>query len=232
MLSIAEALEDGALFAPWFDGESWAVWRAILKAAFCLPMTAAEIELFRLVAERDPPRRRVREVWIIAGRRAGKDSIASAIAAWFGIQDYSWPLRPGERASVMCLAVDRTQARIVLNYTRAYFERIPMLRELVTREVADGFELNTGADVSVMSSNFRSVRGRSVALAILDECAFWRSEESSSPDIEVYGALVPGLATIPGAMLIGMSSPHRRAGRRPFGVPAVPRTVRPMAACP
>jgi hypothetical protein len=212
MIPITAALDDPALFGPWFSGESWAVWRAILKAAFCLPMTEAEIELFRSVAERDPPKRRVRELWINAGRRAGKDSVASAIAAYFGIQDYAGNLRPGERASVMCLAADRTQARIVLNYCRAYFERIPMLSELVTREVADGFELSTGADVSVMSSNFRSVRGRSIALAILDECAFWRSEESASPDTEVYGALVPGLATIPGSMLIGISSPHRSAG--------------------
>jgi hypothetical protein len=212
MISITEALEDEALFAPWFKGDSWSVWHAVLKAAFALPMDDLEIERFRSVAGRDPPARRVRELWIVAGRRAGKDSIASLIAAWCGIRDYSGLLRPGERASVMCLAVDRTQARLVLNYTRAYFERIPMLRELVTREVADGFELSTGADVSVMSSNFRSVRGRSIALAILDECAFWRSEESASPDTEVYGALVPGMATIPGSMLIGISSPHRRVG--------------------
>jgi hypothetical protein len=112
----------------------------------------------------------------------------------------------------MCLAVDRAQAKIVLNYTRAYFDRVEMLRSLVTQETADGFGLSTGAEISVMTGNFRSVRGRSVALAILDECAFWRSEESASPDVETYGALVPGLATIPGSLLIGMSSPHRRAG--------------------
>ncbi len=33
---------------------------------------------FRTIAERDPPRKRVREFWIIAGRRAGKDSIATS----------------------------------------------------------------------------------------------------------------------------------------------------------
>jgi hypothetical protein len=28
------------LFRHWFDGPSWDVWRVVLKAAFCLPMTA------------------------------------------------------------------------------------------------------------------------------------------------------------------------------------------------
>jgi hypothetical protein len=204
------AITDG----PWFSGPSWAVWRAILKAAFALPMSETEVELFRSVAERDPPKQRVRELWIVAGRRAGKDSIASLIAAWFGaFVNYDGFLRPGELASVMCLACDRQQAKIVLGYSRAYFERLEMLRGLVTRETADGLELSTGSELTVMSSNFRSVRGRSIALGIMDELAFWRSEEgSASPDVETYGALVPGLATIPGSMLIGMSSPYGRAG--------------------
>ena len=47
---------------------------------------------------------------------------------------------------------------------------------------------------------------------ILDECAFWRDESSASPDVETYSALVPGMATIPGAMLVGISSPYRRGG--------------------
>jgi hypothetical protein len=44
-----------------------------LKAAFALKMGSEELALFRAVAERDPPKKRVRELWVIAGRRAGKD---------------------------------------------------------------------------------------------------------------------------------------------------------------
>jgi hypothetical protein len=35
---------------------------------------------------------------------------------------------------------------------------------------------------------------------------------TANPDVEVYAALVPSLATLPGAMLIGISTPYRRAG--------------------
>src|SRR5208283_812206 len=103
----------------WFRGPSWDAWRAVLKGAFAEPMTAEELKLFHLVAERDPPRKRVRELWIIAGRRAGKDSVASAIQAYFSAcANYEGLLRPGEVASVMCLAVDRDQAKIELRYVK------------------------------------------------------------------------------------------------------------------
>jgi hypothetical protein len=44
---------------------------------------------------------------------------------------------------VLCLACDRAQARIVLNYIRGYFAKIPMLAALVERETAEGLDLTT-----------------------------------------------------------------------------------------
>ena len=80
------------------------------------------------------------------------------------------------------------------------------------RETADGVELTTGAELDVLASNFRNVRGRSIACVVMDEVAFWRSESTANPDVETYQALVPSLATIPGSMLVGISTPYRRAG--------------------
>jgi hypothetical protein len=128
-----------------------------------------------------------------------------------------WPakvvrLRRGERATVMCLACDRDQARIVLDYTRAYFEAIKYLKRMVKRERASGLELSNGVDVAVHTNDFRAVRGRAILCAILDECAFWRDERFAAPDIETYNAIVPGTATLPGSMIIGISSPHKKSG--------------------
>ena len=213
MIDIVQALDDANLFGPWFSGPSWAVWKAVLKGAFRLEMDEDELKLFRTVAQRDPPRRRVRELWVVAGRRAGKDSVASAIAAFAaGFVDYLPVLRPGEATSVMCLATDKLQADIVRKYAQSYFSEIPLLRGLVKRETSDGLDLKTGAELSVLASNFRGVRGRSIACVILDEVAFWRSELTANPDTETYAALVPSLATLPGAMIVGISTPYRRAG--------------------
>jgi hypothetical protein len=99
-----------------------------------------------------------------------------------------------------------------LNYTRSYFSDIPMLRSMVQRETKTGFELSNGVDITVATSDFRAVRGRPVLLAILDELAFFRDENSASPDIELYNALRPALASLPGSRIIGISSPYRKSG--------------------
>jgi hypothetical protein len=213
VIDIVDAMNNPALFEPWFRGDSWDGWRTILKAAYALPMTAAEIEFFRAVAERDPPEQRVRELWIVVGRRGGKDSIASLIAAHSAaLFDQQDKLRPGERALVACLATDKDQAKIVLNYTKSYFSDVDLLTNMVGRTTATGFELKNSVDVSVLTNNFRAVRGRPVLCAILDEIAFWRDESSATPDEETYKAIRPALASIPGSMIVGISSPYRKSG--------------------
>ena len=68
-----------------------------------------------------------------------------------------------------------------------------------------------GITIGVHSNNFRSIRGWSLIGAVLDETSFWRDETSAIPDVEVYTALLPALATA-GGLLIGISSTYRRAG--------------------
>jgi hypothetical protein len=206
------------LFARWFDdGEcnSWDGWRAILKAAFGLPMTQDEVAFFLKVAARRLPKRRVRELWIIAGRRAGKDSIASLIATFASVffQAGLDKLRPGEKAVVSCIACDRDQAKIVLGLIKSFFEHIPPLGRMVMRQTRDGLELENDVSIEVGTNSFKSVRGRSFLVSILDEVAFYSTEEhAAKSDIETYNAIKPGLATLPGSMLIGISSPYRKSG--------------------
>jgi hypothetical protein len=112
----------------------------------------------------------------------------------------------------MCLACNRDQARIVLNYTRSYFIDIPPLARMVRRETAHGFELDKGVDIAIATNTFRAVRGRTLLCAIMDEKAFWHDERSATPDEETYRAIGPGLARLPGSILVGISTPHRKSG--------------------
>jgi hypothetical protein len=215
VISIIDAMTDEECFGPWFEGASWDAWKATLKAAFALPLTPRELVTFgELAGGRSPPTKRVRELWVAAGRRAGKDSIASLVATFAATieQAHLGHLRPGELAVVQCLAVDRDQARIVLSYIKAFFDAIPDLGAMIVRETRYGLELNNGVSIEVTTNNFRQARGRTVLLAILDEVSFYRSEESATPDFEVYRAVVPSLATLPDSMLIAISSPYRKAG--------------------
>jgi hypothetical protein len=211
--NIISAMENPAVFQRWYDGASWSGWKSVLRAAYGLEMTDQDREFLCGVADREPPPQRCKELWIAAGRRCGKDSIASLCAA-FAASTFNQAhlLRPGERALILCLATDRDQAKICLNYCRSLFTRTPMLKAMIQRETANGFELSNGCDVVIGTSSYRAVRGRAIALCVLDEIAFFQSENSASPDLEIYRALLPGLASLPGSMLIGISSPYKKGG--------------------
>jgi hypothetical protein len=151
-------LIDGPL-APW-HGPSWATWRAILAAMYALPMTAAEKRLFKGVAgDRKPPQRPVDTLVVVAGRGAGKDATAADIAVYEAITVDPKRLRPGERAVVLCLAVDTEQAKIAHRYIGGFFEAVPMLADMVERITADTIELNNGAEIIVGTNSFRAVEG-------------------------------------------------------------------------
>jgi hypothetical protein len=215
VMNIITALDDPDLFGRFFPGDSWSGWRTILKATFGLPMDQTETSFFQSVAgNRLAPTKTVRELWAIVGRRGGKDSVASAVAAFAAATfDQQHKLRPGERAVVALIAVDRDQSKIILEYIRSFFVEIPLLAGMLERETQFGFELNNRVDITIITNNFRSIRGRAVLLAIFDECAFYRDESSSAPDEELYRAITPALASLaPGSMIIGISSPYRKSG--------------------
>jgi hypothetical protein len=143
------------LFPQWFSGSSWDGWRAVLRAAFALPMTADEIAFFKSVAgDRDVPRHRVKELWCVCGRRSGKSAIISLIAAYAGIffRVGLDRLRPGEKALVQTVAVDKSQAKVVHGFVASYFDFIPPLRNMVTRRTADTVELQNDVDIVTSST--------------------------------------------------------------------------------
>jgi len=72
--------------------------------------------------------------------------------------------------------------------------------------------LSNGVVIEVHPARFRSLRGYTTIGCVLDEIGFWFTEDAVNPDHEVVAALKPSMATIPGGMLVGLSSPYRRAG--------------------
>ena len=222
--SIIDTIADPNLFSRWFHGGSWNNWRVFLKGVFGHRMTKQDLQTFHEFTDRRTAPKETKEVWVVAGRRAGK-SLISALAAVYlaSFRDYSIYLAPGERATLMVVAADRRQARVVMRYIVAFLENVPMLKELIERQTQDSIDLANRVTIEVHTASSRSTRGYSIAAAVCDEIAFWRSEESANPDTEILGAIRPGMATIPGSMLFCISSPYARRGelwnayRRYFG---------------
>jgi hypothetical protein len=197
---------------PTFLDPSWTPWRTYLGAVFGLELDADEIARYRQCTGRhQPPDHPAREVWTIVGRRGGKSRVAALLTVYLAVFR-RYTLAPGERGVVMVLAADRQQARVVMRYIGGLVDAVPALAAKVTRRTAEAIDFNNGISVEIHTSSFRSVRGYTVVAAILDEVAYWPTDESATPDAEVVTALRPAMATVPGALLVAISSPYAQRG--------------------
>jgi hypothetical protein len=163
-------------FGGWFPNKSdWQAWFAFLAALFALPMTPEQFAIYRECTGRNaPPAQPCREGWLVCGRRAGKSFIMSLIATYLAVfRNWRPFLSPGGRATVMVIARDRDQAGEIISYIKAYFADVPMLRKLLVREGAESIELSNRVVIRVNSASHTRTRGYAIAVAILDETAFW-----------------------------------------------------------
>ncbi len=210
-MNIIETMSDEALFGRDFAGESWAAWRVLLRSLFGLEMGDRDNEIFTACTGRQsPPSEPCREGWIVCGRRSGKSRVAALIAVFLGCFRH-YELARGERGVVLVIAADRRQARVIFRYIRGLLQS-PLLAKRVERETAEIIELQGGVSIEVATASHRTIRGYTVVAACLDEIAFWRSEDSASPDVEIVNAIRPALAGVEGSMLLALSSPYARKG--------------------
>jgi len=215
-ISIIEAIHDRRLFGglPAFKSlTSWGAWLSFLKTLFGIEMDADEFEAFKKCTGRtQAPRKEFAEAFLIIGRRGGKSFVAALTAVFVAaFSSFAGHLNVGEVATILVLARDREQARVVFRYARGIIEAVPVLRQMVVNVRADEIELDNGAVLAVKTSDYRAVRGATVACAICDEIAFWDSE-GVNPDNAVLAALRPAMSTIPGAKLLCISTGYAKAG--------------------
>jgi hypothetical protein len=214
--TILDAMSAPTCWANWFrDPTTWKSWHALLRATFGLPLDQADLDVFRACTGRTaPPTAGFNEVWLICGRRAGKSFVLALIAVFLAVfKDWRQYLSPGEVGTIKVIACDRRQARVIHRYCRALLTKVPAIAQLVVRDGDDEIELSNNISIEIQTASFRSVRGFTLVAALLDEIAFWRSDETSAnPDAEILDAIRPAMSTIPNSMLLCASSPYARRG--------------------
>lgn len=218
-------MRDPQLLGGSFAGPTWGAWETFLAGTFGLPMSEAQASVFQEHTGRQPPTERMREAWCVVGRRGGKSKVAALTAVYLAcLTDYGSVLSAGEIGTLPVVASDRRQARTVMGYILGLIESSPLLAQLVTHRTAESLTFSTRCRIEVHTASWRSLRGYSVVGAVLDEVAFWPTDDSANPDSEIIAALRPAMATIPTALLVAISSPHARKGalwetyRRWYGV--------------
>ena len=210
-ISILEALAEPALLGSSLVGDraSWSAWLAFLAAFFGLP------HLYRdCTARTTPPAAPFSTVFLICGRGAGKSFMLSLVAIFLScFKDWTSKLAPGGVPVVLLVSPTREQAKINLSYIVGILDASPMLRRLVTNVTSNSVQLRTGVTIETGVANYRSIRGRSVCCALIDEAAFLKSETSANPDVELMNAIMPSLGRFgtDGILLVG-SAPFAKHG--------------------
>lgn len=194
-------------------GVSWFAWRAVLIAAMGEALYDDEREVFRQITGRErEPLEQVEELTGVIGRRGGKSQAIATVGSYLAAcTDYRTILAPGQIGVLPIMAASREQAQEIFNYCTGIFGTAPALRGMVVTQTADTLTLSSRVELQIRSASFRRGRGFTAVAIILDELAWFFSDGSANPDVEIVAAARPALATT-GGPLIKISSPYGRRG--------------------
>lgn len=210
-MSIIEAVQDPRVFGSLFpDPTTWKNWRVCLKAIFGLELTTEEeVAIYQKFTGRElVPDRPFKEVFLAIGRRGGKSFISALTAVYLAVFG-EWDLGI-ERGFILCIAVDKIQASIVLNYVREILQ-LPAFKNIVASEFKEEIQLKNGITIMVKTASYRSLRGFAICACVLDEVAFYRSE-GANPDREILTALRPAMGNIANSLLLAISTVYSKSG--------------------
>jgi len=195
---------------PEFEVPSWRPWASIEDAIFGVEPEDAEL-VQKVTGRETLPANPVSEFWAIVGRGGGKSRFCARLAVYFGC-GRAYKRVPGERIFVAIFAPDRKQAAVTFRYVLGLLRAVPALERMIVRALRESIELNNGVTLEIITASKAAPRGRSYALAIVEEAAFLPSDDATDPDKELMRALRPALARVPGSLLAVVSSPYARRG--------------------
>ena len=152
-----------------------------------------------------------REGTIIAGRRAGKTTIAAIIACFEALRDHGLPA--GQDGYIMLLAPTLKQSRVAFRYICKNLRNSPLLSKHIIGVTKDEITLDNNIVIGCYACTHDGVRGHTVVAVICDEIGYWPvDEDAANPAHEVLTALRPSMATVRNAKLIKISTPYTKSG--------------------
>ncbi|HEY9779486.1 MAG TPA: hypothetical protein V6D09_05035 [Leptolyngbyaceae cyanobacterium] len=154
-------------------------------------------------------------IWAL-GRRSSKTTMAAACAVYASCllgDEYKKHLQPDEPFYVFGVATNQEQSKEFLRRVKAFVQRSPILKKLVTRETTDSLELSNGCIFRAVPATSRGVRGYAIPFLVFDEAAHFIDSEGNSAGDALYQALSPSVAQF-GSLgkILMLSSPWVQRG--------------------
>jgi len=155
MIEIDSALTDpnllGSCLGP---ADTWQTWLMCLRAAFGITLTRQERRAFASIAgSRKPPKQKIRELWIIAGRRSGKSRMAAAIACYIACF-LPHKLARGEQGFVLVLSPTLAQSKTIFSYAEAFLQSSDILKQKIRDVTAGELRLDGNVTIAVHPNSF------------------------------------------------------------------------------
>ena len=157
---------------------------------------------------------------LVAGRRSGKTTVSSIVLSWLArrvLTDFeyisSFHLLPGSRISILNVACDTQQAKILFQMLIENLRRL----KLAPDDTSPAQRLNLGPfdrlQIESLCSSSRTVRGRTAIGVCMDEFAHFQRTLGPFSDRAMWAAIVPSLATFGSqGLAIIATSPAGRSG--------------------
>jgi hypothetical protein len=154
-------------------------------------------------------------IWCL-GRRSGKTfcAAASAVYACTALAPiYKSFIRKNEQYHVLFVANNEEQAKIALDQVKIFLNSSIILKKLVKSSNATSVNLTNGAIFKAVPNTAKGVRGYSVALAIFDEAAHYRTGYGEQTGEQLYQAIAPSIAQFGNyGRLLMISTPWTKQG--------------------
>lgn len=190
--------------------------QVVLLAARGEELTEEQVALFERHAGRpwpgpgEPPG----EVHVVAGRQSGKTGYLAPTLILHAALDPETvrELGAGYWRDVVLVAPTQRQARIAYQRIRGLVEgRAELKRYLRGEPTLHELEFEFGVRLGIWAAHGAHLRGTQPRLVLLDE-ACWLGIEGPRADQEIVEAVRPGMALVPGAQVVTISTPAWEQG--------------------
>jgi hypothetical protein len=94
----------------------------------CCGLPGSSLYLRNQGRHTDTPANGFTNAWLCCGRRSGKSRMLAMVSAYLAVfRDWKPYLSPGEVPTVMVIAADKKQARVIFRYTREFLRALDVI---------------------------------------------------------------------------------------------------------